>query len=690
MTGTKPSHDGKHAAGRSRGLALAFFVVLGGVIVLLEPTLVPDVGVPMIAVAALAVLAFGLGAFRLRRGLRNRSVDGRGWLDESTSDRTAPAPGDDWYRRLRSVAVGAATERKAVSPEAITADLAELAGTVLETESTSDRRPSPRDDSWTDDPYARALCTGEPYSLREHLRWWLTRTSPFSHRVVRFADELSARAADRGDREASGFEDRSLHRSDPDADPVDGVRSKPADPSDRAPSERDDVDVLVQRTGRWNGVGATAVAFGLLALGIVARNPGLLLASACAVVAAVLVRFASPPPAALEIERRFEPPEPEYGDEVDVTVTVTNAGSRILPDVRLVDAVPPGVPVLDGVPRAVAALRPGASTSFTYTVSAGRGRHRFGPLRVRYRDWTGGWERLERTTVDSSDGASEREFACLASIEPAEGSLESIRATGYPGTTTVSAAGSGTAFHSLREYRRGDPVNRIDWRHRAKTGRLATKRYHDDRRPSFALAVDARRAARRTDSTGRSTVDRTVAIAGTLAATLLADRSRVGIQILGPESVSGVPVDRGRVHRERLERVLSFDETLVRGVPGNHRVDAGSVADTDREVPELDLESTIADLLDGIAPGTQVIVVSPLTDDGVVEIIERLSARNRPLFVVSPDPTYWNDPVRALAGLERLERLDRLRTARIPVLDIGRGTADDIVNRLRTHPRTIA
>ena len=63
------------------------------------------------------------------------------------------------------------------------------------------------------------------------------------------------------------------------------------------------------------------------------------------------------------------------GAVIEVTITVTNEGEQLLPDLRLVEGVSAALEVTGGTPRAGTPLRPGEEVSFSYVVRARRGAH---------------------------------------------------------------------------------------------------------------------------------------------------------------------------------------------------------------------------------------------------------------------------------------------------------------------------
>lgn len=478
-------------------------------------------------------------------------------------------------------------------------------------------------------------------------------------------------------------------------------------------------------TGRWRGV----VALSLLAgtVGLLAQRPDVLLLAALGVGFAAYPRLVpSPPEPELSIERSVTPDSPAEGDRVDVTVTVRNEGDRALPDLRVVDGVPPLLPVVDGPPRRATALAPGSETTFGYAVAATPGKHRFEPATVVARDASGATElrttAAERTVVD-----------CGAPVPAAV--LREL--TGHrPGELVTDDGGSGIEFHRTREYRPGDPVNRVDWRRFARTGELATVEYREERAATVVICLDVgppptavAGGPSEPGPDGRSNPHATargVLAADRLASALAAANHEVGLATLGSRPC-WVPPSVGTAHLDRLRHALdahpAFGPTSAVGTrdgssPGGTGAvegsgwgsggDAGNAREGDerrRDDRESDGDATPARLPDGAAtlsdggrtgggarsrqavelrerlgPGAQVTLVSPLADDGVLEAVRSLEAAGHPVFVVSPDTTAAATVGTRLAALERSRRLRTLRRTGVPVVDWGAG--DDLGTEL--------
>lgn len=400
----------------------------------------------------------------------------------------------------------------------------------------------------------------------------------------------------------------------------------------------------VRETRRWRGVVAVALVAG--AAGLLLRRPGLLLLSVLGVTFAAYPRLTGTPEVSLSLDRRLSDPSPAPGDAVEVTVTVENRGDDALADLRLVDGVPPALPVSSGSPRRGAALRPGGSATFSYAVEARFGRHAFQPATALARDLAGARE-VETTVADRT------EIDCAAGLDELPVRRRTADAAGG---VVADRGGSGLEFHRTREYRRGDPMRRVDWSRLARLGELGTVEYRVERAATVVVLVDARAAAYRGPPGQPHAVARSVSAAGELVRALLADRNRVGVSAFG-RSAPWLPPGTGRDHGVRARRLLATHEAFAVRPPETE--------------PGLDAQA--GELRPRLPADAQLLVLSPLADDAVADAVRRLDARGHPASVVSPDPTGDDTAGRRLAATERANRASELRRAGVPVVDWGTG-----------------
>ncbi|HKL28351.1 MAG TPA: DUF58 domain-containing protein [Natrialbaceae archaeon] len=388
-------------------------------------------------------------------------------------------------------------------------------------------------------------------------------------------------------------------------------------------------------TYRWMGI--TALAFAGLAVGVLSSRPGPLLVVAVGVGYAAVARSDTPPEVTLDVEHDLSETHPEPGDEVEVELTVTNEGPDTIPDLRLADGVPDALSVSEGTPRHATALRPGGTTTIEYTITARRGRHEFDPVLAVGRDWIGAHEREVEVSTDVS-------IDCVASL-PDSVSLPLRGQTAQQvGTVTTDTGGSGVEFHTVREYRPGDPLKRIDWKRKARTGDLATIEFREERAAIVVFVIDTRVEGYVTDENDVSAVEHSIRATGALAQALMDDGNRVGAASFGP-SWTYVPPGLGRDHEVRLRDRLALGEGFSPTPDRSEFVLGLSLRRIQKHVPE----------------NAQIVFCSPVIDDVAVETTRRLEAHGHAVTVLSPDVV---DDETIGSTVVDLEREDRIRNIR--------------------------
>ena len=411
--------------------------------------------------------------------------------------------------------------------------------------------------------------------------------------------------------------------------------------------------MTVRTTGRWRGIVAVALFF--VAVGVLTDRPTTLLVGVVGAGMAVYPRLSGPPTVDLELERRLGDRRPASGEPVTVTTRITNAGGRTLADCRVVDGVPAMLSVAEGSPRHAAVLRPGETTEFSYAVGTEPGRHQFDPATVIARDITGAHE--VETTV-----AAGTEIQCADAV-PELPVRE--QPDGHAGRLLTDEGGSGIEFHSVREYRPGDPMGRVDSKRWARTGELTTVEFREERPTSVLLLVDARAPAYRAEADGRpNAVAHCLAGVEQLISALTDTRDSVGLAAFGRELCFSAP-GVGSDHETELWRLLATHSAFDATPPGHVR--AGGGGDSAASADDLDHQATL--LRKQLGSDTQVVVLSPLSDEHIVETVRTLAAAGHTTTVISPDVTAEGSLGQRLARRERTERVRALRGADIPVVD---------------------
>lgn len=514
--------------------------------------------------------------------------------------------------------------------------------------------------TWTDDRQAAAFFSSEISADRLRRPTWLggqpvvvdqahatvsALTEVVREQSVRTSVFADPDENDDGDEEWAWPENSAGDEGDRHSAKADDA----ADSRDRLP---DPQSITARRTRRWYGIDALALL--AVAVGIVVKEPPLLLVGTVGIAVtayAAYGRAGTPASLDLDLERVVAAGRTTPGDEVPVVVTLRNESGRLLPDLRIVDGVPPGLIVVDGTPRHAAVLRPGETTRFTYTVRAEHGEHTFESAVIVARDVTGEREQVTRVAGEGDP------ITCRASPNLADGISLRSETTDYPGHIQTDKRGGGIEFYSTREYRPSDPFASIDWKRLARTRELATIEFREEQMAKIVLIVDARGMAHRAPEwKGRSAVAASVEAADVLVHTLLDGNHQVGITALSFEDCWLAP-GSGSDHRVRARQLLA-----------SHPWFATHTTNESVEDPFI-LSVQLARLRRRISDDAQAIVLSPLCDDDAAEFVRRLEAGGTSTTVVSPDPTTETTAGRQLARIERLVRIASLRQVRIPVYE---------------------
>lgn len=219
---------------------------------------------------------------------------------------------------------------------------------------------------------------------------------------------------------------------------------------------------MITRHG-WTAVVAAAACFavgrvfGLIELYVV--GVGIVIAL---LVAVVSVQRRLPP---LNVKRIVSPALVSVGEPARVDIQLANLGRQASPYLQLWEPVGHN----GGAPMQLAKLAPGQAASAAYRVpTARRGLIRTGPLRALRRDVLG---LAQRTTTLA--GTEE------VLIVPHTVGLPfpSVGSSGRLGQhlRMKSWGQTGSEFHSLREYQRGDDIRRINWKASARATSLIVR-----------------------------------------------------------------------------------------------------------------------------------------------------------------------------------------------------------------------
>jgi uncharacterized protein (DUF58 family) len=391
------------------------------------------------------------------------------------------------------------------------------------------------------------------------------------------------------------------------------------------------------------------------------------------------------------VERFIQPSTPEPGEPVSVELRVHNDGESVLSDVRIIDGVPEELVVTEGSPRLVTPLSPGETVTTSYTAIAKRGEFAFDDPAVRIRSLAGSQQ--ETKTVPA---VGDTRFTCA---NVSNGPPVVDRSIQRQGSLSVDEGGPGLEFYSTRQYMRGDPVNRINWHHVAKTGEFITVQYRKEQAVRAVVIVDARSLNGVTPAAGYPTATQLSAYAGerlfdsledagvVTSATALGFEAGALGGLVGPDGLPWIDPEhdsgkRGRAallfHRLQTETgrsvaplSLAFPQQVFTAgnwtgdgpemagsqTPQGARADGG---DGNWQTAPAGADERINRLLTRLPSDAQVVLCSPLLDNWPVELASALSMRGYPLVVLSPNVVSAGTDGQRLAAVGRRARLRAL------------------------------
>lgn len=171
------------------------------------------------------------------------------------------------------------------------------------------------------------------------------------------------------------------------------------------------------------------------------------------------------------------------GEEAEVEVVLTNRRGWPIPWIFVEDLLPGGFP-LAGENARLAVLMPGRQITLRYTLTCTRrGYHRIGPLLMESGDLFGLQKRF-RT------GKQQDYISVLPTIAYIDTFNIASRRPQGPVRISNRVYEDPTRISGLREYVRGDPLNRIHWKASARTGELYVKQSEPSSVQGGTLVLD--------------------------------------------------------------------------------------------------------------------------------------------------------------------------------------------------------
>jgi uncharacterized protein (DUF58 family) len=397
---------------------------------------------------------------------------------------------------------------------------------------------------------------------------------------------------------------------------------------------------------RWLLVSTLIAGLVLLGLGTL-RGDMLALAIPLLIYAGAAL-LGRPEPPQLSATRSFSAQRLASGEPAQVSVSITNLGAQPA-TVLLEDQLPQRLALIEGQPRMLTTIAPGASAELAYTVAGERGVYQFPALHASVQDQLG----LFQTT--RALPAPGQIFVVPDTIRLRRIEIRPRRTHVYAGQIPARQGGPGVEFYGLREYQPGDPTRWINARATARNPQnLFVNQFEQERVADVGLILDARRRSDVRTHDG-ALFEYAIQAAGALADTFLHRGNRVGLLMYG-RSLDWTLPGYGKLQRERILRALARAET--------------------GDLPVLERLDYLPTRL--FPARSQIVLISPLLPHDL-EMLASLRARGYQLLVISPDPISFEQrdlreqpeiaPAMRLAQIERALLLQRCRRTGVAVID---------------------
>jgi uncharacterized protein (DUF58 family) len=314
------------------------------------------------------------------------------------------------------------------------------------------------------------------------------------------------------------------------------------------------------------------------------------------------------------------------GDEVTATIEVFSA--RGVDRFELYVPLPPELSGEEGTARAIR-LRGGEERTVELTLRCERwGLFSVGRVLFRARDSFGfrSWE---------GAAGEPQPLRVFPSEETVRSLVPPLETQVFAGNQVSRARGEGIEFADLREWQPGDRLRRVNWRATALRRSLWVNEQNPERNTDVVLFLDTFAEAR---AEGRSTNDRAVRAAATLAHIYLQRKDRVGLVGFGGFLSWLVPASGTRQLYAIVEALLT-----------SQVVHSFALRGVDVLPPRT------------LPPKALVLALTPLLDNRTAAALLDLRARGYDLIVVevSPFELVTPDPGSSLELAHRLWRLSR-------------------------------
>jgi uncharacterized protein (DUF58 family) len=223
-------------------------------------------------------------------------------------------------------------------------------------------------------------------------------------------------------------------------------------------------------------------------------------------------------------------------------------------DAQVMDHHPP-IARVEGLPAGMQAM-PGQTASLAYRVRLPeRGRAAFGATELRIRSPWRLWE-CRRMCGEPAAAAVLPDFRPMTRYAL----LAVTHRTNQIGVRLRPRRGEGMELHHLREYRVGDTLRQIDWKATARTARLISREYRDERNQQVVFLLDCGRTMRAVDD-GEPHFEHALRSVLLLAYVALRQGDAVGLLTFGGPERWFAPVKGRGAMKSLLDAVHDLETT---------------------------------------------------------------------------------------------------------------------------------
>ena len=338
----------------------------------------------------------------------------------------------------------------------------------------------------------------------------------------------------------------------------------------------------------------------------------------------------------LTIRRETSATNVYKGDDIVISLTITNNSYRRTQQLEIFDNVPHQMKIRRGINQIRLNLGPGQTTKMDYMLRCPlRGHYSIGPISVRYRNAFGLF--VNESRID--DLCDITVFPQVRDIENAM--LKADVPKMYTGATTLRTPGPGMEFYSLREYLSTDSLRSINWKAFARTGDLMVNQKTRDAVTDVFVILDTREVSR-IGTVLKNPLEMGASAAASIASHFLKRKDSVAMVTFG-DRMDFLPADTGDKQQYKiLSRLASVSPS-------------GS----------MPLQAVTNALAPRISRGSPVFIISSLEGDGTtLTAIRNLSGNGHEVIVLSPSSVDLERLVSRIPRMAyevlKLERQNRL------------------------------